>query len=157
MRYKTSMHDSVTVRIGAPPEVIWDLVSDVTNTGRFSPETVAAEWVGGATGPALGARFRGRVNRNGWGVKYWTTCEIVACERPTEFAFTVVLGRSRVNTWRYHLEPTGDGTAVTESFRLEDKPWLRAYWALFGKLRRPTNTEGMRTTLERVKAAAEAR
>ena len=31
------MHDSVTVHMSAPPEKIWDLVSDVTKIGRYSP------------------------------------------------------------------------------------------------------------------------
>ena len=47
------MHGSVTLRIDAPPEEVWALVSDVTNTGRFSPETIEAEWLEGATEPGL--------------------------------------------------------------------------------------------------------
>ena len=71
------MQGSVTVHMAAPPERVWSLVSDVTNTGRFSPETFEAEWLDGATGPAVGARFRGHVRRNGkkWLV-YWTKCTI---------------------------------------------------------------------------------
>jgi hypothetical protein len=55
-----------TVRqlIEAPREVVYDLVTDVTRMGEWSPECVACEWVDGATGPAVGARFRGR-NRHG--------------------------------------------------------------------------------------------
>ncbi len=63
------MTDSVTVHIAAPPTAVWDLVSDVTKIGRYSPETFEAEWVDGATGPAVGTKFRGHVkrktNRNG--------------------------------------------------------------------------------------------
>ena len=61
------MHDSVTVHMAAPPEQVWDLVSDVTRIGSYSPETFEAEWIDGATGPAVGARFRGHVKRNGIG------------------------------------------------------------------------------------------
>ena len=53
------------MHVDAPPEVVWGLVSDVTNTGRFSPETFEAEWLDGATGPAVGTRFRGHVRRTG--------------------------------------------------------------------------------------------
>ena len=63
------MHDEVTVHMRAPADEIWELVADVRNTGRFSPETLEAEWLDGATGPALGARFRGRVKRNGRGCR----------------------------------------------------------------------------------------
>jgi uncharacterized protein YndB with AHSA1/START domain len=144
---------SVTVHMAAPPERVWDLVSDVTKIGRFSPETFEAEWLDGATGPAPGVRFRGHVRRNGWGPVYWTTCSVVTCEPGREFAFAVGNG---LNTWRYRLEPSGDGTDVTESFELADKPALRLYWALLGPFRGRTNENGMRTTLERMKALVEA-
>ena len=42
------MHDSVTVRMAAPPEKVWALVSDVTRIGRYSPETFEAQWLDGA-------------------------------------------------------------------------------------------------------------
>ena len=45
------MQDSVTVHVDAPPEKVWELVSDVTNTGRFSPETFEAEWLDGCDRP----------------------------------------------------------------------------------------------------------
>jgi hypothetical protein len=53
---KVAMQGSATVSIAAPADKIWDLIADVRNTGRFSPEVFEAEWLGGATGPALGAR-----------------------------------------------------------------------------------------------------
>ena len=40
--------------------------------------------------------------------------------------------RRPLNVWRYRLEPTGDGTDVTESFELAETAMLRLYWALFG-------------------------
>ncbi len=67
------MHESVTVHMSAGANDIWNLVADVRNIGRFSPETFEAEWLDGATGPALGARFRGHVKRNEIGPVYWTT------------------------------------------------------------------------------------
>ncbi|WP_405138297.1 SRPBCC family protein [Nocardia sp. NBC_01388] len=150
------MQGSVTVRMAAPAEEIWRLVSDITNTGKFSPETFAAEWVGGATAPAVGVKFRGHVNRNGWGLKYWTVCRIIACEPGREFAFTVLgPGGMEINTWRYVFEPVEGGTDVTESFQLHRTPVLRLYWAVAGLARAKTNTDGMRETLERIKAFVE--
>ncbi len=149
------MHGEVSVHMAASPERIWDLVSDVTKIGRFSPETFEAEWLDGATGPAVGVRFRGHVKRNGRGPTYWTPCTIVASDPGREFAFTVgSMGRA-VNTWRYRLEPTADGTTVTESFELAPALPLRLYWALAGRARGRTNHDGMRATLERVKAEVE--
>ena len=149
------MRDAVTVHVDAPPEAVWALVSDVTAIGRFSPETFEAQWLDGATGPALGARFKGHVKRNGRGPVYWTTCEVVACEPGREFGFAVLTGGRALNTWRYRLEPAAGGTDVTESFELADTPALRLYWRLLGWARGRTNREGMRATLERVKAEVE--
>jgi uncharacterized protein YndB with AHSA1/START domain len=149
------MHDSVTVHMDATPDEVWDLVSDVTKIGRYSPETFEAVWIDGATGPALGARFRGHVKRNGKGPIYWTTCTVTACEPGREFAFGVGNGDTPLNVWGYRLEPAGDGTDVTESFALADKAALRLYWALLGWARGRTNRNGMRTTLERIKAEVE--
>jgi hypothetical protein len=150
------MHDSVTVHMNASPEAVWALVSDVTRTGEFSPETFEAEWLDGATGPALGARFRGHVNRNNKGLKYWTLCQVTSCEPGRTFGFEVLTGGKALNTWTYVLAPAGEGTDVTESFRLTPTLPIRIYWLLLGWARGKTNREGMRTTLTRIKAVVEA-
>lgn len=150
------MQDSVTVHIEASPEAVWDLVSDVTKIGRYSPETFEAEWLDGATGPAVGVRFRGHVKRNQKGPVYWATCVITECEPNSAFGFTVGSSVEKgLNNWRYELEPSDTGTDVTESFRLKDVLGLRVYWALLGWARGRTNRNGMRTTLERMKAELE--
>jgi uncharacterized protein YndB with AHSA1/START domain len=149
------MHDSVTVRIKATPQQVWELVSDVTKIGKFSPETFDAEWVDGATGPAVGAKFRGHVKRNGKGPIYWTTCTVLECEPGRVFAFGVGPAEKPLNIWRYELTPADGGTDVTESFQLADTALLRLYWRLLGWARGRTNRNGMRTTLERIKAEVE--
>jgi uncharacterized protein YndB with AHSA1/START domain len=150
------MHGSVTVHMSVPPERVWDLVSDVTKIGRYSPETFEAEWLDGATGPAVGARFRGHVKRNGVGPVYWTTCTVLACDPSREFAFGVGPSDKPLNTWRYRMQPSDSGTDVTESFELRDVWPMRIYWALLGWARGRTNRNGMRTTLERIKAEVES-
>lgn len=150
------VRDAVTVHMRATPEQIWPLVSDVTNTRRFAAETFDAEYLDGATGPAVGVRFRGHVKRNGWGPVYWSTATIDACEPGREFAFTVALAGRPTIRWGYRFEANGDGTDVTESFELRNTWYLRLYWAALGWARRKTNVENMRTTLERIKAAVEA-
>ena len=148
------MQGSVTVHMAAPPERIWDLITDVTRISRYSPETFESEWLGDATGPAVGARFRGHVKRNQKGPVYWTTCTVLACEPGHAFAFGVA--PRNLNVWRYDLRPSGEGTDVTESFALSPTLPLRLYWAVFGRARGRTNEQGMRTTLERIKAEVEA-
>ena len=55
---------SVTREIHAPAEQVWAMVSDVTRMGEWSPENLGGAWLGTATGPQPGAKFRG-TNRNG--------------------------------------------------------------------------------------------
>jgi hypothetical protein len=149
------MHDAVTVHMSASPDRIWDAVSDVTRIGKYSPETFEAEWLDGATGPAVGAKFRGHVKRNGKGPVYWTTCTVMVSDPGREFAFGVGSAEKPLNVWRYKMEPAGDGTDVTESFDLAPTPLLRFYWAVLGWARGRTNRNGMQTTLERIKAEVE--
>jgi Polyketide cyclase / dehydrase and lipid transport len=154
--YDVVMRGSVTVHMAASADRIWDLVSDVTRIGEFSPETFEAEWLGGS-GPEVGARFRGHVRRNGRGPVYWTVCTVTACDPSREFAFAVAGPRATtLNTWRYQLEPSATGTEVTESFELTHTPLLRLYWMIAGAARGRTNLDGMRATLQRIRAVAES-
>lgn len=145
------MHDSVTVHFATSPDAVWDLVSDVTRIGEYSPETFEAEWLDGATGPAVGAKFRGHVKRNEKGPTYWTTCRVVTCDPGRAFAFEVLTNGKALNTWGYALEAVDGGTDVTESFRLADTFALRLYWKLLGWARGRRNRDDMRTTLERMR------
>lgn len=142
--------------MAASAQQIWALISDITNTGRFSPETFEAEWLDNATIPAIGVRFRGHVKRNGRGPVYWTTCRIVACEPSRVFGFEVLRNDKAVISWHYLLEPKAGSTAVTESFELSDSRLMKCYWAIAGRARSRTNRRGMQTTLERIKAVVEA-
>jgi hypothetical protein len=88
---------------------------------------------------------------------YWTSCTVVACDPGREFAFAVAgPGGMPVNTWRYQLEPNAAGTDVTESFELAGTPAMRLYWMVAGFARGPANLDGMRVTLEKIKAVAES-
>lgn len=142
--------------MSSTPERVWDLVSDITKIGSYSPETFEAEWLGGATGPAVGAKFRGHVKRNGIGPTYWTTCTVTESEPGRVFGFAVGPDGHAVINWRYEITPDGEGATVKESFRLEDILPTRIYWALFGRARGRTNRKNMLATLERIKTEAEA-
>ncbi|MDQ1429854.1 MAG: hypothetical protein QOF40_456 [Actinomycetota bacterium] len=146
------MDGSITMHVAAPPEQVWALISDVSNMGRWSPETDRAEWLDGITGPEVGARFRGH-NQRGF-LKYWTKCTVVASEPGREFAFVVGTTEKPLTRWTFRLEPSGVGTEVTESWRTMSDHLLTKVFV--PKQRRRNLESGMRTTLERLKSVAES-
>lgn len=107
---------TATEVIAAPADQLWSMVADVTRIGEWSPEAVGAEWIDGATGPAVGARFRGH-NRRGK-TRWSTTCEVIECEPGSRFAFATKGAAKPETIWRYEFEPLAAGTRVTESFEL---------------------------------------
>ncbi len=156
---KKGTRGEATLHVNAPPEKLYELVSDVTRMGEWSPETVRCRWLDGATGPTVGARFKG-TNRRGF-LRWSTTPRVVAAEPSRAFAFLVSLAVSHreMTKWRYEFEATaGGGTDVTESFELaNDLPRYIAFGErLMGIKDRKADLEaGMRHTLERIKAVAE--
>jgi hypothetical protein len=115
-------------------------------------------WLDGATGPSVGARFES-VNTavNG---RTWKNRPVVTVADPgREFAFTRTEPFAGTITWRYLFEPVPGGTRVTESYTVE-RPVRRLGWLVIEKKfggtdRRTALREGMRTTLERLRTAAE--
>ena len=150
------MRAEVTLHVDAPPEKVWGVVSDVTRMGEYSPEVFEAEWLDGATGPAVGARYRGHVRRNERWPVYWTTCKVTESVPGKVFEFAVVMRDRPVNTWRYDFRANNGGTDVTESFDLGDNLFTKIWRPLGGFLRERRNQRDMLRTLERVKAVAEA-
>lgn len=143
------------IDIAATPDTVWNLVSDVTRMGEWSPEATGAVWKGRATGPALGARFTG-TNANG--SKTWTTsCEVTSCDAGRAFGFRVKAAGLKVAQWDYRIEPTATGCTVTETWT-DDRGALITW---LGKLvtgvadREAHNRAGIAETLTALKAAAE--
>ena len=156
MKLLAPLGDEVSVWMNASPAAVWNLVSDVTRIGEFSPETFEAKWTRGSTGPEVGAYFAGHVKRNGVGPTYWSPCQVTKCEPEEVFEFAVGTDAVTVNNWGYRLAPRDGGTDVTEYFRMQPSLPVRVYWTVLGPLRSRTNVRGMRTTLERMKAVVEA-
>src|SRR5438105_4378529 len=91
--------DSASCEIAADPDVVWALVADVTRMGEWSPECRHCEWIAGATGPAVGARFKAR-NKAARGPSWTNKPVVIAAEPGREFAFTRTGAGIGEVTWR---------------------------------------------------------
>jgi carbon monoxide dehydrogenase subunit G len=146
---------SASTTINASPDAVWTAIADVTRMGDWSPECTSGRWVGGATGPAVGAKFEGDnvAKFAGRTVKKWTTTsEVTECEPGKVFTFVA----EGMTTWRYAIEPAGTGSKVTESYDYEAKGFIEGF--VYGVLlQRPKAlVKGMAKTLARIKSALEA-
>lgn len=145
----------VTEQVAADPVEVWRLVSDVTRMGSWSPETTACRWINGATGPVVGAKFRG-TNRRG-PLLWQTTCTVTAAEPGRRFAFDVTFGPAAISSWAYDIESVEGGCVVTESWSDRRVGAMRAAsMPVMGiRDRAAHNRRGMVATLAALKAAAE--
>jgi uncharacterized protein YndB with AHSA1/START domain len=146
--------DETSVTIGAAPERVWEMVSDITRMGEWSPGNTGGKWILGAKGPAVGAKFLG-FNKRGF-KRWFTTCKVTECEKPNSFAFQVIENRMK---WGFRLQPTGDGGTVLTQWRDREKPPIAPVRALAtvlfqGKIEEEM-VEGMQQTLAAIKATAE--
>lgn len=109
------MRGGSSIDIRATPDRVYDLLADVTQMGRWSPECRRCEWIGGYTAAVAGARFRGH-NRSGL-IRWSNVSEIVEAERGRVLAWVMGGSEKRYSEWRYTFEPTERGVRVTESFQ----------------------------------------
>ncbi len=144
-----------SIEIAAPPEVVYDLVADITRMGEWSPECYRCVWLDGASAAAVGTRFRG-YNRLG-PYRWERTAVITAADRGQRFSFTTIDDRNgREQTeWHYVFEPLVFGTRVTESFQFLWCPALDRVVEAFVPRGRQVN-RGIQETLRRLKQTAES-
>jgi hypothetical protein len=98
--------------IDAAPAEVWGLVSDIELMTTLSDELYAVEWIAPATGPHLGAAFRGD-NRNG-SAQWSSTSYIVDYEPEHVFAWATSDVANPGAIWRFSLEPQRGGTQLTQ-------------------------------------------
>lgn len=148
------LHLTVSRTVAAPPEVIFDLLTDVERMPDWSPEVVESSWVGDATAPAVGARFTGK---NVVGTMSWSTKPKIT-ELAVAKVFEFRVPAPSRSTWRYELTPAPDGTIVTETLTQSKRTPapLRFLQRRAGVTDRAADVRaGMATTLERLAATAE--
>jgi Polyketide cyclase / dehydrase and lipid transport len=143
-----------SIEIAAAPERAFAALSDLAAMGARSPENTGGAWMDGATGPGLGARFRGT---NAHGEDSWvTTATVTQFEPPSRFAFEVRYGILKVSRWTFEVDATPGGCRVTERWRDQRGYLLKRNAEKDDYDRVDFTRESIRTTLENLKAELES-
>jgi len=134
---------------------LYELVSDLPRMGEWSPENTGGKWLGGATGPAAGVKFRG-TNRHGLAI-WMTSVTITAADPGSRFAFDVDFLGAPISTWEYTFADAADGCLVTERWTDRRPRLMRVTSIATGvRDRAAHNRRNMQETLGKLKAAAES-
>jgi len=132
-----------SIIIEATPEALYDLVSDITRTGEWSPVCTACWWDHAGEAGQVGVWFTGH---NELPERCWETrSQIAAADRGREFARIVGGGFAR---WGFTIDPDGAATKPTEGWE-----FLPSGIAMFqrrsmatGRRQRSTSAPGRLTT-----------
>jgi uncharacterized protein YndB with AHSA1/START domain len=116
-RYADKPSVQVQSWIDAPPQRVWALVTDIELMPTMSRELQSIEWLGGATEPAVGAKFVGHNKHEAFG-EWATTSEVIECEPERVLAWAVEDARNPIATWRFRLEPKDGGTQLSQWMQL---------------------------------------
>lgn len=150
---------SESIDIDASPSAVWGLVTDMERYGEWSSENDGGYWrknEDGVPGTGqVGDEFVG-INRRD-GQEWKALVEIV--ERDEERAFGFITGGTEHNfvSWRYVLEPSGDGTRLTEEWALLNRSPIMVENGQTEVDKRAANArESLAATLRGMKATAES-
>lgn len=109
MKYADCPTVEVSTDLAATPSAVWQLVSDIQLSSRFSSEVSGADWIDGHDRPALDARFVGHSAHDAIG-EWTTTCVVTGFEERRLFEWSVMGPDDDVSSiWRYTIDDLGDG------------------------------------------------
>jgi len=143
---------SATVRVDAPPDIVFALLTDLDQLPTFSPENQRCEILDGSAAVAVGTKFRG-YNRSG-DYEWHADCLVTELEPGRRFSYEVPPRYEYATVWSYTVEPADEGCVVTESFHA---PMLAHPEVYPGKIegRRDQLERACEITMANLKAAAE--
>ena len=127
MGREMTVRDSIVIE-GVSPREVYDLVSDPSRMGRWSPENLGAEVPEPGRPSYVGMSFVGANKR---GRVHWSTrCTVTAADAGERFGFRVhgygFGGRMlpvSIATWEYQFAEVARGTQVTEIWTDGRRRW----------------------------------
>ena len=146
-----------SIIVEATPQALYDLVSDITRTGEWSPVCTTCWWDDAAEAGQVGTWFTGH---NELAERTWETRSQIAAAVPgREFAWIV---GGRFARWGFTFHPDGAATKLTESWEFlsggiamfEEKYADRAAAEIDERTRQAH--DGIPRTLAAIKRIAEA-
>jgi hypothetical protein len=151
-----TLQHSESIVVGRAPEELYDMVSDVTRMGEWSPVCKACWWDDGDSA-SVGAMFTGR---NETPEQTWETrSQVVVADPGREFAFKVQVTGTR---WGYRFSAVEGGTEITESWEFPPSGF-EFFQQYFGDdsraqvaIRHQAAREGIAATLAAIKKTAES-
>ncbi len=146
--------EHASIEIEATPESVYDLLSDITRMGEWSPEATGGRWLDGGSGQ-VGDWFEGT---NQSGERQWErSCEVAEASRGQAFTFVVNGVAENCTWWSYEMEPNGSGTTLTERWWVVNKtPAMQAFTDEQIQGRIEFTRSMLSDTLASLKRAAEA-
>lgn len=122
MLYRDSPTVEVTLRVSTSPQDVWSLVTDIGLPARHSSELQSTQWLDGATGPKVGARFRGFNAHPALG-EWSTVCVVVEVVPERRWVWEVVGPDGDPSaTWAFEVDPGRDAVTVRQWARMGPGP-----------------------------------
>lgn len=161
-RYADKPTAQVQTWIDAPPQRVWAVVSDIELMPTMSQELQSVEWLDGATGPSVGARFVGHNKHEALG-EWSTTSEVIEYEPERTLAWAVGDAKNPSAIWRFRLQAKDGGTELSQwmqmgpgrsglSFAIDQMP-EKEQKIVFVRMRE--FEQNMSSTVEHIKTLAE--
>ncbi|NLU84837.1 SRPBCC family protein [Rhodococcus sp. HNM0569] len=117
MRLRDTPTVEVSERLACSPERAWQLVTDIELPTRVDGELQRAEWLDGATGVALGARFRGYNASDQMG-EWQTEPEVVEVEDGRRWVWRIGSAEAFIALWGFEVDPSKSGAVVRQWAKL---------------------------------------
>jgi hypothetical protein len=144
---------SHSIQIDAAPARVWELVTALDRYGEWSSENTGGYWRKGEDGEP----GTGMVGDMFVGVEWKAPVEIICREEERDFAFVTGGLEYNIALWRYQLEPSGDGTKLTETWTLRKlSPNMIEKGDEELQYRKANADSSIQATLAGMKAAAES-
>ncbi|HEY8642299.1 MAG TPA: SRPBCC family protein [Candidatus Dormibacteraeota bacterium] len=138
----------VTVVVEAPPDAVFDYVSEVVRHGEWAGDKLTVTATGAGT-------YHSVVDM---GMKVPAEISVETSERPRRFGYVCDDSLSGKYRWTFALEPTGSGTRLTHQVeRLRGPLLVRLIqpWVMWPLLGRPSTARGLNNIKKHLEAAPE--